>query len=188
MGMASFSFNKPDGACPQCTGLGTVYTADLPQILDDEKSVNDGAVLIWDPRIVNYYVASLKAAGKHYGFTFDPDAPVRTFGPAQRDLLLYGVDSPAFRSHHPTQEPPATVAKGRFEGAVTNLLRRHAEHTTNAGTDYVEKLARGPRGARRRAKYCGSLTDAIGQAGRVDRRAAGRPAGRGLVDRCADCG
>ena len=28
--MASFSFNQPEGACPTCTGLGTVYGANLP--------------------------------------------------------------------------------------------------------------------------------------------------------------
>jgi excinuclease ABC subunit A len=61
---------------------------------------------------------------------------------AQRDLLLYGVDSPSFRSHYPKIEAPNTVAKGRFEGAVTNLLRRHAEHASDADTDYLEKLER----------------------------------------------
>ncbi|MBK9709798.1 MAG: excinuclease ABC subunit UvrA [Kouleothrix sp.] len=142
IGMASFSFNKPDGACPACTGLGTIYTANLPQILDDEKSVNDGAVLIWDPRVVARYVEILRAAGRYYGFDFDPSSPVRALSPAPRDLLLYGVDSPAFRSHYPQREAPTTVAQGRFEGVVPNLLRRHAEHAADADTDYLEKLER----------------------------------------------
>ena len=30
MGMAMFSFNKPDGACPTCTGLGTIYAPTWP--------------------------------------------------------------------------------------------------------------------------------------------------------------
>ncbi len=142
MGMASFSFNKPAGACPVCTGLGTIYTADLPQVIDDEKSLAGGAVLLWDPRIVDRYIETLRTAGRHYGFDFDPSAPVRTLGPAQRDLLLYGVDSPAFRSRYPNIEPPDTVAKGRFEGVVSNLLRRHAEHASDANTGYLEKLER----------------------------------------------
>ena len=140
--MAFFSFNKPAGACPTCTGLGTVYTANLPRILDEEKSLTDGAVLVWDPLIVARYIETLRAAGRHYGFDFDPSVPVRTLSPAQRDLLLYGVDSPAFRRHYPKIEAPDTVAKGRFEGVVTNLLRRHAEHATDADTDYLEKLER----------------------------------------------
>ena len=138
--MASFSFNKPEGACPTCTGLGTVYGANLPRILDEDKSLVEGAVLVWDPRIVDRYVETLQAAGRHYGFDLDPTVPVRSLGQAQRDLLLYGVDSPAFRRHVPQMDPPETVAKGRFEGVVTNVIRRHAEHATDENTGYLEKL------------------------------------------------
>lgn len=141
-GMAFFSFNKPAGACPACTGLGTIYRPDLPRILAEEKSLNEGAVLIWDLRIVARYVEILRAAGRHYGFELDPSAPVRAWGQAQRDLLLYGVDSPEFRGHYPQREPPDTVTKGRFEGVVPNLLRRHAEHAADTDSDYLEKLER----------------------------------------------
>ena len=140
LGMAFFSFNKPDGACPTCTGLGTVYSANLSRILDEDKSLVEGAALVWDPRIVDRYIATLQAAGRHYGFDLDPTVPVRSLGQAQRDLLLYGVDSPAFRRHFPQIEPPETVAKGRFEGVVTNVIRRHAEHATDENTGYLEKL------------------------------------------------
>jgi excinuclease ABC subunit A len=140
MGMAFFSFNKPAGACPACTGLGTIRTAILPRILDEEKSLAEGAVLVWDPRMVDYYLKTLRAAGRYYGFEFDPSAPVRTLSPAGRDLLLNGVGSPSFRRHYPKTEPPPTVAKGRFEGVVPNLLRRHAEHASDEDTDYLDKL------------------------------------------------
>ncbi len=142
MGMATFSFNKPAGACPTCTGLGTIYTANLLNILDEEKSLNNGAVLTWDPRIVGWYNKILSAAGQYYGFDFDPDLPVRAWSQAQRDLLLYGVESPSFRRHYPNVEAPRTVAKGRFEGLVPNLLRRHDEHASDEDTDYLDKLER----------------------------------------------
>jgi excinuclease ABC subunit A len=142
IGMAFFSFNKPAGACPACTGLGTVYTANLPRILDEQKSLADGAVLVWDPRIVARHIETLRAAGRYYGFDFDPSVPVRALSQAQRDLLLYGVDSRSFRRHYPQLEAPTTVAQGRFEGVVANLLRRHAEHASDADTDYLEKLER----------------------------------------------
>ncbi len=142
VGMAFFSFNKPAGACPACTGLGTAYTPILPRILDEDKSLIDGAVLLWDPLTAARHIPTLCAAGRHYGFEFDPAVPVKALGPAQRDLLLYGVDSPTCRRHCPQMDPPLTVARGRFEGVVTNLLRRHAEHTADADTDYREKLER----------------------------------------------
>lgn len=140
MGMAFFSFNKPAGACPVCTGLGTVYSAHLPSILDETKSLVGGAVLIWDRQIVPWYINTLRAAGRHYGFAFDPEAPVGQWSQPARDLLLYGYDSPAFRRHFPHTDPPKTVSKGRFEGLVPNLLRRHAEHADNPESEYFQKL------------------------------------------------
>lgn len=140
MGMAYFSFNKPAGACPTCTGLGTIYTANLPRILDEDKGVMDGAVLAWDPRMMEYHAGTLRAAASHYGFALDLSAPVREWAPAPRDLLLYGVHSAEFRRHYPQIEPPATVASGRFEGVVTNLLRRHEERATSEASESVDRL------------------------------------------------
>ncbi len=141
MNMAMFSFNKPAGACPTCTGLGTIYTPDLARLLDEDKSILDGAVAGWD---VLYSIPrnaeTLRRAGCYYGFDFDPALPIRSLGPIQRDLLLYGVAGQPFRRHFPGVEPPPTVAKGRFEGIVTTLLRRHAEHASDA--EYLEKIER----------------------------------------------
>src|SRR5215472_14901014 len=36
IGMAHFSFNKPDGACPTCTGLGSVQQADISRLVDEQ--------------------------------------------------------------------------------------------------------------------------------------------------------
>src|SRR5881227_2477579 len=33
LNMAHFSFNKPDGACPTCTGLGTVHQANIQRLV-----------------------------------------------------------------------------------------------------------------------------------------------------------
>ena len=141
MNMAMFSFNKPDGACPTCTGLGKVFAPNLAHLLDEDKSVLDGAVAGWDATyLIPRYAETLAAAGSHYGFNFDPALPIRDLGPIQRDLLLYGVAGQPFQQHFPHVEPPATVARGRFEGIVTTLLRRHAEHATDA--QYLEKLER----------------------------------------------
>ena len=140
MNMAMFSFNKPAGACPTCTGLGTVYTPDLSRLLDEDKSVLDGAVMGWEPFTIARSAETLRAAGRYYGFDFDPALPVRALGQVQRDLLLYGAEGAPFRRHFSEIEPPPTVAKGRFEGIVTNLLRRHAEHASDAG--YLAKIER----------------------------------------------
>ena len=67
MSMAHFSFNKPEGACERCTGLGTVFDADLSTLVDEEKSLSGGAVLEWNEFLIDWNRANFAAAGKHPG-------------------------------------------------------------------------------------------------------------------------
>jgi excinuclease ABC subunit A len=140
--MASFSFNKPEGACPTCTGLSVVQQADIKRLVDEQKSIQDGAVTDWNSVYTNYNIPILQAAANHYGFAFDPSLPFKDYTPQQRDLLLFGVESPRFHRHFPNVEPPTAVRQGRFEGITTNLLRRYAEHIHEHAreADYRDKL------------------------------------------------
>ncbi|MCB8950076.1 MAG: excinuclease ABC subunit UvrA [Ardenticatenaceae bacterium] len=137
--MAHFSFNKPEGACPSCTGLGVVQEVNIPLLIDEAKSIRAGAVLSWDDFYINHYGGTMLAAAAHYGFPLDLDQPVQDYPPAQRELLLYGVESPRFRRHFPTVEPPARVKDGRFEGIATALLRRYSDRIQDA--DYRDKMS-----------------------------------------------
>jgi excinuclease ABC subunit A len=138
IGMAHFSFNKPDGACPTCTGLGTIHQANLTRLVDENKSILDGAITGWDIHYINHYTSTLQAAANYYGFNFDFSLPVKDYTGQQRDLLFYGVDNPLFRRHFPDISPPTTVRQGRFEGITTNLLRRYADRVSD--TEYREKM------------------------------------------------
>lgn len=138
MGMEHFSFNKPEGACPICTGLGFVQQANLSLLLDESKSIRGGAVTTWEQAYIDYHSGPLTAAAGYYGYPFDFDAPVKDWPQAARDLLLYGVDSPRFTRHFPGVQPPATARAGHFEGVVTSLLRRYSERITDP--DYREKM------------------------------------------------
>jgi excinuclease ABC subunit A len=139
MGMASFSFNKPEGACPTCTGLGNVHEPVLSLLIDESLSIKGGAIAGWEEfHLKHYGEGVLKAGAKYFGFEYDSDQPIREYAPAARDYLLYGTDSPKFKRHFPDKLPPKTGAKGRFEGVVTNLLRRYNERAND--TAYREKL------------------------------------------------
>ncbi len=141
LGMAHFSFNKPAGACPTCTGLGTTRQANLSQLIDPQRSVAAGGVLIWNEAQAQHYGRTLRNAGQYYGFDFDLAAPIETLGPAQRDLLLYGTYGEAFRQHFPDTKPPTNVGQGSFEGIVTGLMRRYADHARNPDSrDDLEHL------------------------------------------------
>jgi excinuclease ABC subunit A len=138
MGMADFSFNKPAGACPTCTGLGEVRQAIISRLIDESKSISEYAVDGWIEFHINHYSQILKNAGEYYGFHFDTSKAMKDYTIVERDLLLYGIESSQFRRHFPNIKPPAVNAKGRFEGVVTNLQRRYDEHANNAA--YRQKL------------------------------------------------
>ena len=138
MGMANFSFNKPAGACPTCTGLGEVRQVIVSRLIDESKSIAENPIAGWIDFHVNYYGQILQNAGKYFGFDFDPSKAIKDYTPVEHDLLLYGTDSPQFRRRFPGVKPPVTNAQGHFEGVVTNLQRRYDEHADNAA--YREKL------------------------------------------------
>jgi len=141
LGMANFSFNKPDGACQTCTGLGTIHEPELSQLVDESRSINAGAITGWEEFHINHYGSNvLKAAANYFGFDFDPDQPIGEYSPAVRDYLLYGMDSPQFKRHYSDKPAPKTNANGRFEGVVTNLVRRYNEHANDSA--HREKLGR----------------------------------------------
>ncbi|MGG1637311.1 excinuclease ABC subunit UvrA [Paenibacillus sp. NRS-1760] len=133
LGMAHFSFNKPEGACETCSGLGHVATLDLEAVFNQELSFRSGCVTYLYEVQLEYYAVILKAAGDHYGFTFDLDLPLKDYTEIQRDLLYYGVESDAFMRHFPLAAPPKTVGKGKFEGIVTGMWRRYKEKESEQG-------------------------------------------------------
>ena len=56
----SFSFNSPKGACPECDGLGLRYALDQDKIIDQDLSVEKGAVKIVYGFNKGYYFTFLK--------------------------------------------------------------------------------------------------------------------------------
>jgi excinuclease ABC subunit A len=133
LSMTHFSFNKPAGACPTCTGLGVTAELQLERIFDPSLGVLEGGVRIWDQFNTDRFAVTLQRAGGHYGFVFDPHQPIGELSGPQRDLLYYGVNCESFKRYYPTTKPPASVVKGNFEGVITNLKRRYVEGLSESG-------------------------------------------------------
>lgn len=140
LNMAHFSFNKIDGACPTCTGLGKINKARLDMLIDMDKSILENGVVRWDVHEIKRYSKTLTNAGKYYGFVFDTSLPIKDLGEIQRDLLFYGVESQQFIKNFPEIEVPTTTSRGRFEGVVTNILRRYSERIEDK--NYREKVGK----------------------------------------------
>ncbi|QOG13128.1 excinuclease ABC subunit UvrA [Arcobacter sp. FWKO B] len=57
----SFSFNSPKGACPSCDGLGIRYALDMKKIINEDLSIEDGAIRIIYGFNKGFYFKMLKA-------------------------------------------------------------------------------------------------------------------------------
>ena len=86
---ASFSFNSPRGACPQCDGLGALAEFDPDLIIPDHNlSLRDGAVSLWAKRNSNFFFEFLDSLTSYY--KIDSDQPYKDLPESFKKVLLYG--------------------------------------------------------------------------------------------------
>ncbi len=132
----TFSFNSPHGACPTCTGLGTLQEFDPELILDEELSLADGAVIAWrrqgDDDNDGYYGQLLQAVGRQFAIPYN--VPMKELSPKQRDIILYGPPrKEKVRIEYKTGNGDLRYYETGFSGVIPNLQRRYQE--TNS--DYI---------------------------------------------------
>jgi excinuclease UvrABC ATPase subunit len=77
------TFNRIGGMCARCEGMGSVTIIDLPQLFDESKSLNDGALTIPGYTADGWQVRIFAAAG------LDPDKPIRKYTKKERQDFLY---------------------------------------------------------------------------------------------------
>ncbi len=64
-----FSFNAPFGACPDCDGLGVELFFDEQLVVPDVTlKIADGALAPWRKGKSPYFLQTIEAIAKHYGF------------------------------------------------------------------------------------------------------------------------
>lgn len=78
-----FSFNDPNGMCPECSGLGKKMTVAVDKVIDMNKSLNEGAITA--PFFATWEQGVYKGSGY-----FDNDKKLSDYTPEELDLLLYG--------------------------------------------------------------------------------------------------
>lgn len=135
-----FSFNSPYGACPVCTGLGTLRKIDPDMIIPDRSlSLNQGAVSIsgWrsdeaDSMARTYF----EALAKKYGFSMD--TPLSQLAPAALDALLYGTKGEKLDISY-RRDGAESAFRAPFEGLVANIERRYNQTQSESARDAYEQ-------------------------------------------------
>lgn len=134
-----FSFNAPQGACPECNGIGVKMEIDPDLIIPNKNlSLNDGAVTPWakSNKRENYYHQMLEAVSKHFNFSMD--TPFNELTKEQQDMILYGCDDKipfSFKRRNKSYQ-----VNRQFEGVIPRMERLYIETKSNYSRKYISKF------------------------------------------------
>jgi len=126
-----FSFNSPQGACPDCTGLGSRLEVDPNLVIPNGRlTIAEGAIrpfnrLGYD----SWNVKKMQAVADKYGFSLH--VPTGQLSKDNLEKILYGTGSEIYK---------IPLGSGRFyeatyEGVIPQLKRRHKE----TESDYIKR-------------------------------------------------
>ena len=79
-----FSFNDPQGMCPECNGIGRKLGVDLGKALDMTKSLNEGAIMLPDYSVNSWDWNIIVQSGD-----FDLDKKLKDYSDEELEQLLY---------------------------------------------------------------------------------------------------
>ena len=123
-----FSFNDPQGMCPECDGIGRSTQLNLEKFLDTSKSLNEGAIQHPDYKVDTWPWRLYAKSG-----FYDPDKPLKDFTPQEWDKLLYGEG-----------KLPLDFAGSEFnatyEGIVVKFKRLYIAKDVNQMSDRNRKV------------------------------------------------
>ncbi|MER5705643.1 excinuclease ABC subunit UvrA [Micromonospora sp. NPDC002296] len=104
----AFSFNLPEGMCPTCEGTGRVSDLDVHELVDVERSLNDGAITVPNFAVDSWYWQSFVASG-----LFDPDVKLQDYTPQQWQDFL----------HKPATKMKVGGGNLTYEGLIVKVRR-----------------------------------------------------------------
>ena len=131
-----FSFNNPLGACPECNGLGKKLTVSPELVVDENKSLNNNAILPYkNQEKENLTNIMLQQTCAHY--KIDMNLPFKDLTDDQKRIILYGsnemidfkMKSTSGRVHD---------KKEFYEGIITNFSRRYVETNSDWIREWIE--------------------------------------------------
>lgn len=131
----NFSFNSPQGACPDCSGLGTKLEIDSNLILNKNLTLAQGAIKPWTRQAAGNQTWMMRILGtvaeKH---GFDLNTPIKNLSKEQLNIVLYGAGDENYDVNYESERFSGEL-NTNFEGVIPNLERRFKQ----TESDYVRK-------------------------------------------------
>lgn len=131
VGTASyFSFNDPNGMCPECSGIGRILDLDMDQVLAPDKSWNESMVELPAFHAGNWYWKQYTQSG-----LFDLDKKWKDYSEKERNLLLYGA-------YERGQEQVNKKIEGIYNHLNRLLIKRDLSNSSDRSLLRLKKLVK----------------------------------------------
>ncbi|NMC08807.1 excinuclease ABC subunit UvrA [Candidatus Microgenomates bacterium] len=137
---ASFSFNAPEGACPNCSGLGYLNEIDINLIYNPKLTIKEGGIFPWGNRTTkdSWTTRILDSVAKEHNFKLD--VPIETYTKEIFDLIFYGIGTrESYKIIYTNRFGRTRIYDTQFEGVIPELQRRYKETTSDYSRMETEK-------------------------------------------------
>ncbi len=130
-----FSFNSPEGACPNCSGLGSILKIDVNQIVAKTLTLSEGAIVPFARMLSHdtWWARLVKTVVEYHGFDYR-NTQFNKFSDEMKKILLYGGKK-EYKVIGKNRQGKTTVIHKQWEGFVNNLERRFEE----TDSEYMRK-------------------------------------------------
>ncbi|MBW2370216.1 MAG: excinuclease ABC subunit UvrA, partial [Deltaproteobacteria bacterium] len=140
-----FSFNSPQGMCPECNGIGTQLTMDTDKIVPDpDLTIRQGAVVPWR----NYFLKNngelnswggrqLKAMESQWKINFN--VPWKKLPKKQKNMILNGSGDRELVVNWNTEKIHGEIQTA-WEGILNTMLRRYRRTQSESQKKYYARF------------------------------------------------
>ena len=137
-----FSFNTPHGACPTCSGLGTILNVDRDLVFNENLTIAEGGITPF---------FNLLSHDTWFSRTFrtfceenDIDLKIKMseIGENKKDLLLYGTGEKRYTVEGENRWGRQTAIEETFKGILNDLRQRHQSSESMFVRSQIEKFMR----------------------------------------------
>lgn len=123
-----FSFNDPQGMCPECNGTGRSMTVDMNKAVDMSKSLNEGAIML-----PGYAVDGMDWNMIVQAWSLEPDKKLNDYSEEELEQLLYSKARKV-----PTQFGGKTV-NITVEGVIEKFTNKYIKQDVKTKSERTQK-------------------------------------------------
>ena len=143
-----FSFNTPQGMCPDCKGLGVKEAVDMDLLVPDPaKTIRQGALAAMTTTGYLTYtrmnMESLDVMAREYGF--DVDTPWKNLTDKQKDIILYGTGGKKVTRSFTWKRGDGTGSFSRsyreeYRGIIPEILEAYRERKSVVASRFMSNV------------------------------------------------